>query len=839
MMARANHTVLVLLAICLGVLGTFGVPFAMGQAAAVEQAEPVETTVGNGLVMSLPEAVDRVALVDESVARVTILSQKELMLHGLTVGRTALFVWLEGGSRKKHMVNVRRDLDLLGTALADLDPGIKVQESADGKSILLLGDVKSSAVADGAGLRATGILGGAGKEKPALLNLLRYPRETAPLTADARLAEALKEIDPRITIRRIRVGDVDAAKEDSYVLEGKVESISDLLRAVTVAERQLGEQGGKVEAPDDERRVASRRSGLNGLSGGASGGGNNALQALQGADMPKAGLASQVSRGLVVASESGKVISFLEVDQIHQILVSIRVLEIDRGKARDMGINYRVDGRHLSIGNYTGPQGSPFEDPAVDIPTIAGIADGNLVGAYVSQTVRILGAIDFLEGKSVARSVAEPNVLTLTGEEASVIVGGEVPIPTTHVGEITALQSYFFQSFGVRLDIRPTVDKDEVITLEVAPSIVRPDNGLSVDEVPGFQVQSVQTTARVKAAQSLVLGGLLSYSDEVVVRKLPILGDIPVLNALFKWESKSRSERELLFVITPRLMPEAQPELEELAQLPPPESREAGLNDEVVPQELTDQGVATSWVEAAEQRADDKRLAEEAAAEAVRLEAERKAAEEAAAAAAKAEAERKAAEKAAREAEKKAAKEAKEAARQAEKEAREAAKAEKEAEAAAEKEAEARKPAEDVLPKEPELPKAPAKTSLFPSRAAPHEFLANLEEQLELGEWTAVPDLGKRVESIISEWHDVSSEDALGGKFYLNRDRVFCAAFKGLLLIRLAEEEMQRAEQKSLVKPFHVMGWPVQGWAVVGEKGADSDTELESWLTKALASAST
>ena len=130
------------------------------------------------------------------------------------------------------------------------------------------------------------------------------------------------------------------------------------------------------------------------------------------------------------------------------------------------------------------------------------------------------------------------------------MVGGEVPIPSTTLGETTAVQGFLFQEFGIRLDIRATVGKSGAIALEVASSIIRPSVALSVSDVPGFTVQSVQTTARVYSGQSLVLGGLLDFEESLEERRLPVIGAFP----LFRWRRKSRSERELLFVISPRLV---------------------------------------------------------------------------------------------------------------------------------------------------------------------------------------------------------------------------------------------------------------------------------------------
>ena len=227
--------------------------------------------------------------------------------------------------------------------------------------------------------------------------------------------------------------------------------------------------------------------------------------------------------------------------------------------------------------------------------SVSGITDGNLVGAYVDDSWRIMAAMNLMLEKNVARSVAEPNVMTLTGEKASVTVGGEVPIPFTSVAQVAAWQGYGFQSYGVRLDIRPTVNENGIVTLEVAPSIVRPDPRVSLNGVPGFHVESVETTAIVKDGQSLILGGLLSYEESVSENKVPFLGSIPLLGYLFKLEKKGREERELVFVITPRVMEKAEEGLGGDLTLPSIESLDSGLNRERTPQQLEKDGRPSSW----------------------------------------------------------------------------------------------------------------------------------------------------------------------------------------------------------------------------------------------------
>ena len=168
-------------------------------------------------------------------------------------------------------------------------------------------------------------------------------------------------------------------------------------------------------------------------------------------ELPAAGLSAKIARRLVVTSESGRVISFLEVDELPQVLVSIRVVEVDRTKSKKAGINFRFDNGDLSIGNFLSPQVSGLPPGSGGgVATITGAQSTNLVAAFIDDATSVLAAIDFLEDKALARSVAEPNILTLTGEPATVVVGGEVPVPTTSVNQVTAVQGFFFQDFGVR-----------------------------------------------------------------------------------------------------------------------------------------------------------------------------------------------------------------------------------------------------------------------------------------------------------------------------------------------------------------------------------------------------
>jgi Flp pilus assembly secretin CpaC len=529
----------------------------------VERSGVMSSTVGAGRLVTLPDQVERVALSDERIARVQIISAREILVTGLTPGRTTLFVWLVDDRRMQYTYEVEWDLSLIQEVLWELDERIRVEASVDGRIVTLRGEAASATVARQARERAESLLLAGAGGPVRVIDLLRHP--DPDFSPDDRLSARLQELDERIEVRRVQVGPDPQPDQDTYILEGRVKNVAALVRALTLAERQLGGKGTGV-VPIEDQTFAGGRNRFFGFNQRGSSRDADGLGGLGGLSRAPAGLASQISRGLVMSSASGRVLSFLQVDELPQILVSIRVLEIDRAKAKRLGINFRLDSDHYSFGSFTGPQAGTLPPQPDGAPTITGIA-GNLVVGFVDQMTSISAAIDFLEDQQLARAVAEPNILTLAGEQASVVVGGEVPIPTTTLGETTAVQGFFFQEFGVRLDIRPAIDDDDIITLEVSPSIIRPELALSVSSVPGFTVQSVQTTARLYAGQSLVIGGLLDFEETVDERRLPVLGKIP----LFRWKRRSRAQSELIFVISPRLVELEAPATPAEPIKPPPE----------------------------------------------------------------------------------------------------------------------------------------------------------------------------------------------------------------------------------------------------------------------------
>ncbi|HPE47094.1 MAG TPA: type II and III secretion system protein family protein, partial [Hyphomonas sp.] len=167
-----------------------------------------------------------------------------------------------------------------------------------------------------------------------------------------------------------------------------------------------------------------------------------------------------------------------------------------------------------------------------------------------------------LEKKGVIRTLAEPNLVALSGDTASFLAGGEFPIPVASKnGEITVE----FKKFGVGLDFVPTVLGDGLVNLRVRPEVSSLDraNGIRASniEIPGISVRRADTTVELRDGQAFAIAGLLQNDYSNDVRQTPWLGSVPVLGSLFSSKRFQRNESELVIVITPHLVqPAAHPD---------------------------------------------------------------------------------------------------------------------------------------------------------------------------------------------------------------------------------------------------------------------------------------
>ena len=178
-----------------------------------------------------------------------------------------------------------------------------------------------------------------------------------------------------------------------------------------------------------------------------------------------------------------------------------------------------------------------------------------------------LGILSVLKGQNLARILASPTLVTMSGQEASFLVGGEFPVPVQGSDNQTTVQ---FKSFGIMLRFTPMVVGPETITIQVEPEISNVDYSLAVASggvsVPGVKTRRGSTTLQLKDGQTFVMAGLLREDMYTTTSKVPFLGDIPYLGSLFTSKEFQQSESELMIIVTPQLVRALNPG--EVPQLP-------------------------------------------------------------------------------------------------------------------------------------------------------------------------------------------------------------------------------------------------------------------------------
>ncbi|MEZ5954600.1 MAG: type II and III secretion system protein family protein [Hyphomonas sp.] len=244
----------------------------------------------------------------------------------------------------------------------------------------------------------------------------------------------------------------------------------------------------------------------------------------------------------------GGVANGLSIGQSQQVLLEVRFLEASRSTVKEIGFGNQIDANDF----VTQTESSTISGLAVK--TLAAFT--NVGGENIDVTLRAL------EKKGVIRTLAEPNLVALSGDTASFLAGGEFPIPVaTRNGEITVE----FKKFGVGLDFVPTVLGDGLVNLRVRPEVSALDraNGIRASniEIPGISVRRADTTVELRDGQAFAIAGLLQNDYSNDVRQTPWLGSVPVLGSLFSSKRFQRNESELVIMITPRLVkPAAHPD---------------------------------------------------------------------------------------------------------------------------------------------------------------------------------------------------------------------------------------------------------------------------------------
>ncbi|MGH9594569.1 MAG: type II and III secretion system protein family protein, partial [Bryobacteraceae bacterium] len=272
------------------------------------------------------------------------------------------------------------------------------------------------------------------------------------------------------------------------------------------------------------------------------------------------------NRAAAIAAALGKTVNLLNVKMPpgdEQILLKVRFADVDRTKSANLGVNLFSTGATNTIGGLTTQQFSP------PVQTITGSGKAASTATTLSNALNIflyrpdlnLGAtIAALEARNVLQILAEPNVLAINGKEASFLAGGEFPYPTVQSGSAGGALAITiqFKEFGIKLKFTPVITPRGTIRLVVAPEVSSLDysNGLTYQgfSIPALSTRKVQTEIELRDGQSFAIAGLLDNQITEILDKVPGLGDIPLLGKLFQSRQDTKSNTELLIVVTPEIV---------------------------------------------------------------------------------------------------------------------------------------------------------------------------------------------------------------------------------------------------------------------------------------------
>jgi pilus assembly protein CpaC len=292
--------------------------------------------------------------------------------------------------------------------------------------------------------------------------------------------------------------------------------------------------------------------------------------------------AATLDRAVEIARQFGPdPINTVQVMQPQQVMLEVRFIEADRQASRELGVQWNMFGNSALANTGSGlpaaqlpitqPNGA-FQQPgtsnlgganvlASQLPISPIVAGGVLSGAapfgfLVGQlSNRLQVAINALEVQGAARSLAEPNLVALSGDTASFLAGGEFPVPVPGtLGTVTI----DYKKYGVGLAFTPTVLNGGLINLKIDPEVSTLDTSHPVQvagiSVPPLIVRRASTTLELRDGQSFMLGGLLQNTSTNDLDQLPWLGDVPVLGALFRSTEYQKNETDLVIVVTPHIV---------------------------------------------------------------------------------------------------------------------------------------------------------------------------------------------------------------------------------------------------------------------------------------------
>ncbi len=249
----------------------------------------------------------------------------------------------------------------------------------------------------------------------------------------------------------------------------------------------------------------------------------------------------------IAAAYGDKVVNLLEIAKPVQIKIEAKIVEINRTKTDKLGLQYySTDTANPGIffaGQY---QNTVLQGTAISLGNMGAVAPLNT-------------QLNLLLQNGFAKLLSQPNMVTLSGEKANILVGGQIPVPVSNMAGQVSIE---WKDYGIKLEISPEASLDGIITSKVKAEVSamewnNPTTKIKLGsniEIPSIRMRKAETAIALASGQTMAIGGLIAHDITRDVTKLPFLGDLPVLGQLFRSTSFIKGETELIILVTPTIV---------------------------------------------------------------------------------------------------------------------------------------------------------------------------------------------------------------------------------------------------------------------------------------------
>jgi len=499
------------------------------------EAFAVPVPLGASVMLRVPGRLERASVMNADIASIQVVPPNQIRVNGKVPGITSVIAWAS---------NERRYFDVVVLAPATRS------ESAPGKA-------RTAQTAKGKRPAAGSTPTPPGATVAEREQVAAAPRGigtngaiAVPITIGSSVILRVPGRLERASVTNADIANIQVVPPDQILVNGKAPGITTVIAwanderryfdIVVKANLELLQSAMRQLSPRDEIRVEAAQTSVV-LSGTVS-------------DAALVVKAAEVARAFL--PEKAGVINLLRLAEPHQIMLKVDVAEVNRSGLRELGVDFLHLGTSLAVAFFGG--------------TTAGILsttfDKDGTSFFDNRTSAVVRQGDnrvflrALEQKGLVKFLARPTLTAASGASASFLAGGEFPVPVVTGGGVagTTAVTIVYKPFGVRLEFTPTLNDFESINLKITPEVsdLDFDNAVTLNgfRIPALRTRRTSTVVDLKPGQGLAVGGLISSQDRKTLSKVPILGDIPVLGALFRSTQFVRNETDLVVFVTPEIV---------------------------------------------------------------------------------------------------------------------------------------------------------------------------------------------------------------------------------------------------------------------------------------------